>query len=58
MKGRTTNRWNRRSNPRKPDSVKSKPEEYKVTRVRPKRRKAKHAGFTVVSPHRLWIFEK
>ena len=31
--------------------------EYKVSRVRPKRKKIKHQGYTIVPAHRLWIFE-
>ncbi len=30
---------------------------YKVSRVRTKRKKRRHPGFTVVPEHRLWIFE-
>lgn len=32
-------------------------EGYKVSRVRPRRRKRKHPGYTVMPAHRLWIFE-
>ena len=32
-------------------------DEYKISRVKPKRKKRKHQGFTTVPEHRLWIFE-
>lgn len=31
--------------------------EYKVSRVRSRRKKVKHPGFTTLPAHRLWIFE-
>ena len=29
---------------------------YKVTRVRPKKKKRKHRGYTLIPKHRHWIF--
>lgn len=33
-------------------------DDYKIQRLRPRRRKKRHAGFTIIPGHRLWIFEK
>lgn len=35
----------------------SSEEVYKVSRVRTRRKKLKHPGFTIIPEHRLWIFE-
>ena len=32
--------------------------DYKVERVRPRQRKKRHPGYTIIPGHRLWIFEK
>lgn len=50
-------KWNRGA-VRKPDSKKDEPEEFKVMRVRPKRKKPPRPGYTLVPKHRQWIFEK
>lgn len=34
------------------------PQPYKVSRVRPKNRKPRHPGYTIIPNHRLWIFDK
>ncbi len=39
--------------------LKGSAEPYKIERVHAKKRKKKkHPGYTLISPHRLWIFEK
>lgn len=30
---------------------------YKVSRVKPRKSKPKHPGFTTIRPHHLWMFE-
>lgn len=30
---------------------------YKVSRVKPRKRKPKHPGFTTIRSHHLWMFE-
>lgn len=30
---------------------------YKVSRVKPRKRKPKHAGYTIISPNHFWMFE-
>lgn len=57
-------KWNRRPK-RTLDNTKddgpnkiSSEEDYKVSRVRPRKRKVKHQGYTIIPAHRLWIFDK
>jgi len=60
----TAGRWNRRP---KRSLVNTKDDElptkigteqiFKVTRLRAKSKKRKHPGYTLVPPHRRWIFD-
>jgi len=56
-------KWNRRAKRRldgdkkgdfqKPGDV----ADYKIQRVRPRKRRPRHPGYTIIPEHRLWIFE-
>lgn len=37
--------------------LKAAQEGYKVSRVKPRKRKPKHPGFTTIRSHHLWMFE-
>jgi len=51
------NKWNRRTSTSLSLEESQKNEEFKVTRVRPKKRKKPHPGYTVIAKTRMWIFE-
>ena len=57
-------KWNRRikiyGDQLKNDEESSKPQlgsDYKPKRVRPRRKKKRHPGYTIIPEHRFWIFE-
>ena len=51
--------WNRRAKRdlSKDDPCPKDPQGYKVTRVKPRKRKPRHPGFTTIRSHHLWMFE-
>lgn len=57
-------KWNRRPkrslDETKDDALNKNSSEnsFKVSRVRPRKRKPKHQGYTIIPAQRLWIFEK
>jgi len=51
-------KWNRRIKNMQGTSNSPQSNEYKIARVRPKKRKKRHPGYTIMPEHTLWIFEK
>lgn len=55
------NKWNRLSRKnlsQEKDKLVGKDSNFEIVRIRPKKRKKRHPGYTVLPEHRLWIFEK
>lgn len=48
-------KWNRQT---KKSPIELKNYKYEIIRVRPKKRKKRHPGYTIMPEHKLWIFEK